>query len=71
MKRKTLKETDILDALTETEFDDLVPLVKSELEAAKVKKANKVVLLNLSSFLSVFKGEREERLKSGRRKGLK
>ena len=69
MKRKTLKETDILDALTETEFDDLVPLVKSELEAAKVKKANKVVLLNLSSFLSVFKGEREERQKSGRRKG--
>jgi len=40
-KRKTLKETDILDALTETEFDDLVPLVMSELQAAKVKKANK------------------------------
>ncbi|CAG5111807.1 Oidioi.mRNA.OKI2018_I69.chr2.g6080.t1.cds [Oikopleura dioica] len=40
-KRKTLKESDIIDALSETEFDDLVPLVKSELEAAKVKKANK------------------------------
>jgi len=68
LQRKTLKETDILDALTETEFDDLVPLVMSELEAAKVKKANKVKLFDIIILLNFHRRQRRRKTKKKMKK---
>lgn len=69
LQRKTLKETDILDALTETEFDDLVPLVMSELEAAKVKKANKVKIIRHHYFIKLPSKAKEKKDKKEEEKG--
>ena len=36
-----MKESDIIEALNEADFDDLVPLLEKEMEIAKEKKAKK------------------------------
>jgi len=40
-KRKTVKESDLIDALKEAEFEDLIPLLEKEMIIAKEKKAKK------------------------------
>ena len=36
-----MKESDVLAALEEADFDDLIPLLNKEMELAKEKKAKK------------------------------
>ena len=48
-KRKTVKESDLIDALKEAEFEDLIPLLEKEMIIAKEKKAKKAqdfILIN-------------------------
>ena len=45
-KRKTVKESDLIDALKEAEFEDLIPLLEKEMILAKEKKAKKAQDLN-------------------------
>merc|ERR1711962_1055774 len=37
-KRKTVKESDVLKALEEADFDEMIPLIEKELEEVKNKK---------------------------------
>jgi hypothetical protein len=41
LQRKTVKESDVLEALKEAEFEDLIPLIEKDMEVAKAKKAKK------------------------------
>ena len=40
-KRKTVKESDLIEALKDAEFEDLIPLLEKEMALAKEKKAKK------------------------------
>ena len=51
-KRKTVKESDLIDALKEAEFEDLIPLLEKEMIIAKEKKAKKAQDLNLKKKLN-------------------
>ena len=49
-KRKTVKESDLIDALKEAEFEDLIPLLEKEMIIAKEKKAKKAQDSNFKKF---------------------
>ena len=42
-KRKTVKESDLIEALKDAEFEDLIPLLEKEMALAKEKKAKDLI----------------------------